>query len=251
VWLLDVGDHFHQFLCLRAGIMVRANVEAKKETMNYYAVITADIINSRGQADLIALLKNQLCELNSRALFTAFTISRGDEIQAVCNDLAALPFVIRHLRYICLPLKLRVAVGIGEIDASGLGESGGSSWEMNGAAFYAARNALEHLKNTQGKIPATWVNSQDHSFDLTVNTIYSLYDVIINQWTQRQWTTVQTYEVHATLQKTALVFNVSWQNVQKICKAAHWETIKATEDNLARLLEGRFSGVAAGVTGVS
>jgi hypothetical protein len=214
--------------------------------MNYYAVITADIINSRSQADLIALLKNQLCELNSRALLTAFTISRGDEIQAVCNELTALPLLIRHLRYICLPLKLRVAVGIGEIDDPGAG-SGANSWEMNGTAFYTARNALEYLESTQGKTPATWIDSQDPYFDLTINTIYNLYDLIINRWTQRQWTTVQTYEIHATLQKTAMVFNVSWQNVQKVCKAAHWETLKATEDNLARLIDHRFSGVAAGI----
>jgi hypothetical protein len=215
--------------------------------MDQYAVITADIINSRSQADLVVLLKNQLNELNSRALLTAFTVSRGDEIQAVCNDFTALPLIIRHLRYICLPLKLRVAVGIGEMDvATG---SGQSSWEMNGTAFYAARNALEHLKNTQGKTPATWVDSQAPYFNLTVNTIYSLYDLMINQWTQRQWTTVQTYEVQATLQKTALVFNVSWQNVQKICKAAHWETLKTTEDNLAQLFE-RWWGdqVNCGVT---
>lgn len=205
--------------------------------MDHYAVITADIIDSRSQADLVALLKNQLSELHSRALLTAFTTSRGDEIQAVCKDLSGLPIVIRHLRYICLPLKLRVAVGIGEIDVSAETGPGMSSWEMNGPAFYAARNALNHLKNKQGKTPATWVDSQDPDFDLTVNTIYSLYDLIINQWTQRQWTTIQTYEVQATLQKTALIFNVSWQNVQKICKAGHWETLKTTEDNLARLFE--------------
>jgi hypothetical protein len=210
--------------------------------MDFYAVITADIINSRSQPDLIALLKKQLSELDSRALLTAFTVSRGDEIQAVCRELSALPVIIRQLRYICLPLKLRVAIGLGMIDAVEV-NPGGSSWQMNGTAFYAARNALEYLKNTRGKTPATWIDSQDSYFDLTVNTIYELYDLIINRWTQRQWATVQTYEVQATLQKTALVFNVSWQNVQKICKAAHWESLKATEENLSRLFEYRLDRI--------
>ncbi|MGD8401573.1 MAG: SatD family protein [Bacillota bacterium] len=207
--------------------------------MDNYAVITADIIDSRRQADLVALLKPQLGELNSRALLTTFAISRGDEIQAVCKEPAALPRLIRHLRYLCLPLQLRVAVGIGIIDDLGT-DCGVSSWEMNGPAFYAARNALDQMKKAQRKTPATLIASGEPCFDLTINTIYSLYDLIINQWTPRQWTTVQTYEVQATLQKTAEAFNVSWQNIQKICKAAHWETLKATEENLTHLIELRF-----------
>jgi hypothetical protein len=207
--------------------------------MDKYAVITADIIDSRRQADLVALLKPQLSELNSRALLTTFAISRGDEIQAVCKEPTALPQLIRHLRYLCLPLQLRVAVGIGAIDGSGM-NFGVSSWEMNGPAFYAARNALDQLQKTQRKTPATLIASEEPGFDLTVNTIYSLYDLLINQWTPKQWATVQTYEVQATMQKTAQAFNVTWQNIQKICKAAHWETLKATEENLARLIELRF-----------
>jgi hypothetical protein len=206
--------------------------------MSQYAVITADIINSRSQTALVSLLKNQLSQINSQALLTAFTVSRGDEIQAVCNQLTELPVLIRRLRYVCWPLKLRVAAGIGVIDSAPT--DGIDSWQMNGMAFFAARHALDKLKNTQGKNPATMIQSDDPHFDLIINTIYSLYDLIINKWTEKQWITVHSYEIHATLLKTAMVLNVSWQNIQKIQKAAHWETIKSTEASMAMLFANRF-----------
>jgi hypothetical protein len=205
--------------------------------MSPYAVITADIIDSRSQTALVSLLKNQLSQITSQALLTAFTLSRGDEIQAVCNQLTELPVLIRRLRYVCWPLKLRVAVGIGAIDSV---SDGVDSWQMNGLAFFAARQALDKLQDTQGKNPATMIQSDDPQFDLIINTIYSLYNLIINKWTEKQWTTVHSYEIHATLLKTARVFNVSWQNIQKIQKAAHWETIKATEASMATLFANRF-----------
>ncbi|HEY8462635.1 MAG TPA: SatD family protein [Bacillota bacterium] len=207
--------------------------------MNHlYAVITADIIDSRRQTQWLSLLKTQLKQFRSRALLTGFTISRGDELQAVCSNLPDLPVLIRQLRYCCLPLKLRIAVGIGPVDAATLSQE--SSWDMNGKAFYLARNALELIESDQGKRPATLILSGDRSFDLSINAIYRLYDLIINKWTDKQWETVHAYESNETLMKTAAIFKVSWQNVQKICKAAHWDTITKTESDLSLLLENRF-----------
>lgn len=204
--------------------------------MKNYAVITADIIGSRHQTELVALLRTQLTQFHSRALLTGFHISRGDELQAVCHEVTALPGLIRRLRYQSRPLKLRVGVGIGAIDPDTLETK--NSWEMNGEAFYQARDALDQLKN--GSEAGTLIVSRDSHADLALNAIYCLYDVILEKWTHKQWETVHAYETQETLMKTAAVFNVSWQNIQKICKAAHWEQINKTEAALAALLEKTF-----------
>lgn len=206
--------------------------------MERFAVITADIIDSRRQEVGLTLLRSQLKQIRSRALLTDFNVSRGDELQAVCRDLAELPVLIRHLRYRCLPMKLRVGVGIGVIDPETLMFE--NSWEMNGEAFFMARKALNQIEIGQNKTPATLFVSAQRDFDRTVNAIYRLYDLVLNKWTAKQWETVHAYESNVTLMKTAAMFNVSWQNIQKICKAANWETVSQTETDLAYLLKKQF-----------
>jgi hypothetical protein len=206
--------------------------------MKNYAVITADIIDSQKQPKQVALLKAKLESFDSAGLLTGFAFSRGDEIQAVCRELELLPVIIRKLRYRCIPLKLRIAVGIGLIESAGKLYT--SSWDMNGEAFFKARAALNRLAAVNRKFPGTFIASPDPGFDLAANTIYSLYDTIINHWTEKQWMTVHGYEANLTLVKTAAVFNVTWQNIQKICKAAEWDRIQAAETNLAMILAGNF-----------
>lgn len=201
-------------------------------------MITADIIGSRQQPELSALLKAQLKQFHSQSLLTGFQISRGDELQAVCRDITALPEIIRRLRYQCCPLKLRVGVGIGAIDPETMETK--NSWEMNGEAFFQARSALDGLKTVREKRSGTLIESRDPKTDIALNAIYRLYDLILANWTDKQWETVHVYENQVTLMKTATVFNVSWQNIQKICKAAHWDQILKTEADLAALLEKNF-----------
>jgi hypothetical protein len=210
-----------------------------EENMENYAVITADIIDSQKQPEQLTQLKTKPEPFDSAGLLTGFTFSRGDEIQAVSMELELLPVIIRKLRYRCIPLKLRIAVGIGPIERAG--KTYTSSWDMNGAAFFKARAALNRLDAVNRKVPGTFFASPDPGFDLAVNTIYSLYDTIINHWTEKQWITVHGYEANVTLVKAAAVFNVTWQNIQKICKAAEWDRIQAAEANLAMMLAGNFN----------
>jgi hypothetical protein len=220
--------------------------------MENYAVITADIIDSQKQPEQVTSLKAKPEPFDSAGLLTGFAFSRGDEIQAVCMELELLPVIIRRLRYRCIPLKLRIAVGIGPIETAG--ETYASSWDMNGEAFFKARAALNRLGSVNRKVPGTLIASSDPGFNLAANTIYSLYDTIINHWTEKQWVTVHGYEANVTLVKTASLFNVTWQNIQKICKAAEWDRIQAAEANLAMMLAGNFktgnSGWPLGKAGI-
>ncbi|MDP4090876.1 MAG: hypothetical protein Q8930_16630 [Bacillota bacterium] len=93
-----------------------------------FAVITADIVGSRkgipGNPDdnskslldrNISIVNERLLELGIRTI-TPFHSSRGDEVQCVCGKLGNIPVLTRYLRYYCLPFKLRVGIGLGEID---------------------------------------------------------------------------------------------------------------------------------------
>jgi len=194
-------------------------------------VITADIIDSRQALDQVAKLPKALSTIHHDLLLTPFSLSRGDEIQAVCRGTLEAPELIRHLRYACFPLKLRVAVGLGEAEGEGEGERQAvTSWQMNGTAFLRARDAIDRLKKTRDT--KTALSSGDPRLDLIANTILSLIDAIQDKWTKEQWDAVHAYEKAGTLAAAADILGVSYQSVQKRCKAAKWSTVEQAEKSL-------------------
>ncbi len=199
--------------------------------MNRIAVLTADIIDSKRASRIDLQLKPQLSRLNYPFLATPFALFRGDEIQGVCTDAAQLPRLIRELRYYCRPFRVRLGVGIGTAEEN---EFAASSWEMNGEAFFLARNALDYL--SKNKFPGTCFRTNDPLLDLALNTVYRLLDAIIVNWTEAQWEAVHSYQHFGTYIRTAEVLGIARQNVQKRCYAAKWNEIRQAEESVSKLL---------------
>lgn len=203
--------------------------------MELFAVITGDVIDSKKHPDHLETLKERLTLVQTTGLYTPFRVSRGDEMQAVCDNLSLLPAIIRNLRYICRPLEVRLGIGVGPINNP---QSGQNSWDMNGPAFMLARKALDSIKKS--KTPETVLASNDPFFDKVFNLAYSLIDTVMNGWTSSQWEAVQAYETDRTYVKAAGALKIAWQNVQKRCQAAKWDVIKKAEQDLSVLFEERF-----------
>ena len=192
-----------------------------------FTVITADVTDSRHQEALVAEKKQRLATLTTPEMVTPFTFSRGDEIQAVCAGYLSAPSLLRQVRFLFLPLQLRIGIGLGTI-TSGFGAE--SSWLMNGPAFHHARQALDEVK--QDRHWQTRLVSGDQQFDQTVNAFLALYDTIQVRWTQEQWDGVMAYEAAGTYREAATRLGVALQNVEKRCRAAHWWVIQQAEEAL-------------------
>lgn len=205
--------------------------------MPVFSVITADIIDSRLHPGFNLELKTKLDKFRPEAMLTPFSLSQGDEVQGVCRDLETLPYVIRLLRDCCRPLKIRIGVGIGQIDPWEP-ETTENSWNMNGEAFFRAREAVQLLH--EEKFPGTKFKSGDRYFDLSINTSYLLLDLVVSKWTEEQWKAIVAYEKYQTYQKAAQVLHIARQNVQKRCQAASWDVIKTVENNLTQLIQDHF-----------
>lgn len=204
-------------------------------------VITADIIRSREAGDLLAALPSKVAAITHPLLMTTFSLSRGDEIQAVCRGPLQAPELVRQLRFACLPLRLRIGVGVGEIESSEPGMPGvagardGSitSWDMNGSAFTRAREALESLG--KGTVPRTAARCGDPLLDEAANAIWALSDAIQRRWTRAQWEAIDRYERLGTYEAAGRALGIALQNVQKRCKAASWPAVRQGEEALRRL----------------
>ncbi len=175
-------------------------------------------------------MRERLAELAHPLLITPFSMSRGDEIQAACSGFLQAPELVRQLRFACLPVRLRVGIGLGEVD---VGHGSASSWDMSGSAFVRARESMESLgKSSRAR---TAIRSQSQEFDEAANAILTLVDAIQNRWTRAQWDAVHHYERLGTYQAAGKVLGVAMQNVQKRCRAADWAAVRAAEEALRRL----------------
>ncbi|NPV54593.1 MAG: hypothetical protein HPY71_13930 [Firmicutes bacterium] len=200
-------------------------------------VITADIIQSRLARDLVLSLPEKLSRLTHPLVATTFSMSRGDEIQAVCRGYLQAPEVVRQLRFFCLPLRLRVGIGVGELENNYWSPN---PWDMNGSAFVRARESLESLESRGKGVQAytrtrTVVSSGNKDFDSVVNAILVLMDTIQDRWTQAQWDAIHAYERLGTYSEAGKALGIALQNVQKRCKAAHWAAVRQAEEAI-RLL---------------
>lgn len=222
------------------------------------AVITADVINSKNSnKDILKFLESKNIYYNEDEVLNIFlteqaqkitmslqsknlistdvSISRGDEIQVFCSDIINIIEVIRQLRYYFRPLKIRIGVGIGGINT----EKSDNSWNMDGEAFFKAREALDKVK-IQDKKRMTYICSPNEQFDIISNSIYMLMDSIINEWSDSKWESVNAYEVYENYEKAGNSIGKSRQSISNNCKTAHFEKIKQAEEDLKRIIDLYF-----------
>jgi hypothetical protein len=193
--------------------------------MRRVTVVTADIARSRTELWSPGEITARLEQVPGSDLFLAsFSISRGDELQAVLDGWLSRPAVVRHLRYYTRPLSLRIGVGLGLLPEEALPKD---PWAMNGEPFFRARQALDQAKKDRQH--ATRVVSGDPERDALVNCIWALTNVILRRWSQEQWDAVHAYERLGSYGLAAECLGIRFQNVHKRCKAAHWDEIRNVE----------------------
>ncbi|HYC70557.1 MAG TPA: SatD family protein [Opitutaceae bacterium] len=112
-----------------------------------YLVLIADVVGSRqvpGRARFQRRLKQELAALNvRRRLASPYTLTLGDEFQAVHRDAAGVFADIFTVLARVAPVRLRFALAVGEIVTPVNPEQ---AIGMDGSAFHRARAQLERLK---------------------------------------------------------------------------------------------------------
>ena len=195
-------------------------------------VITLDVINSKKNTTFTSSVREKVATIEQGVFEFPLSVSRGDEIQGVLLPGADLGKVLRVIRYELLPFKLRIGVGLGQIE---IPEDSRTSWDLSGDAFFYARDCVDELE--KAKRTAISFSSKHEALNLPMNTILELMNVIISDWTKTQFMYVLLYEQYGTFEKVSDVLGVSSQNVHKACKRANWEVIKRAEENLEQLLK--------------
>jgi hypothetical protein len=212
-------------------------------TAKCYAVVTADIVESRktesftGKRDRIL---NTISTLHLKEEFTLspYTITAWDEFEVILSEPAHLPRVLLDIRRFFVPLQLRIAVGLGA--ASGVRKRPINA-HSGGEAFERARLAADRLKLEFSKYRVlTRFESGNQIFDTIANTIYRLQDSLIQGTTQKQWSTINaqigTGRQDATAKRMKLDVSTVSRNLKRGYYWHQLETIEAME----RIIQSYF-----------
>lgn len=111
--------------------------------------LIADLVRSRDiprRAEFQRRLKSRLGELSARSageLLSPWTLTLGDEFQALYGGFHGLFEDLFDLLEACQPQALRFAIGVGELSTA---INPQAALEMDGPAFHRARAAMESLK---------------------------------------------------------------------------------------------------------
>src|SRR5260370_20796043 len=171
-----------------------------------YAVLIADVMESRVRADLRSLLGKRLAAISRRHLRQKliqlpYSVTAGDEFQTVTRDLPSIPAVIQDLRLALRPLSLRIGVGFGSVTSRIQPPVN----RLGGEAFQSARKAIEGIKtgNLFKFEGLTAFASRYEHFNKTINLIYELHDTLVLKITERQPETIHELHNTPTLATTA------------------------------------------------
>jgi hypothetical protein len=179
-----------------------------------YIVLIADIESSRtvvNRNELQSTLKNCLAELNHTRenLISPYTLTLGDEFQAVFASAGRVFIDAVEILAAIHPQVARFSLGIGTITTA---INTHAALEMDGPAFYAARDGMSILKKNRGLFRVSGIDSP--SVDM-LNASLSLLASEIRKWKPIRLQTMALLNRGLTVKEIARELDMSDKGIYK------------------------------------
>jgi SatD family protein len=210
--------------------------------VNLYGVLIADVVASRSTPDLRSSLNDKLriasiAQLDEQLIRVPYAVTAGDEFQVVAARLERIPKLMLDLRRRLLPFRLRIGVGIGEVE----GQIRPPVNRIAGEAFENAREAIMEIR-AQRKYPTlTIFRSSRGSFDRVANLIYGLHDTLIRRTTTKQWETIAVYLTKNRVDRTAKALKIDRSTASRNLRRGFFWQMEDTILGMEELIKESFS----------
>lgn len=200
-----------------------------------YLVLIGDVIGSKklpARAKFQRRLKSALQGLNAgrSTLLSPYTLTLGDEFQAVYRDSSGLFADIFTLLAAIAPVQTRFAVAVGEIVTP---INSTQSIGMDGSAFHLARARLEKLKG-QGRLLGVQ-DSNDPRWRLPVSTL-AILSGLMEGWRQKRLQLFAGMLAGAGVRELARQTRITPRAVNKNIRAADLDEWRSIVNEISRLL---------------
>lgn len=207
--------------------------------MKYLAII-GDVIGSRQlnrreefQARLSAVLKAR-SHLN-RALVSPYTITLGDEFQAVYRSADALFRDLIAILAAIHPVRARFAIGVGELSTA---INRKQALGMDGPAFHRARAAMTELKDSPYLIRIQGSTPPDETADASrlLNPLFNLVTHRVRGWSRNRLRILEGLLAEKTVAELEKELRISKVAVYKNINAAALDEVRTLCEEVTRLL---------------
>jgi len=195
--------------------------------MSTYIVVIGDIIESKDlKPALRKQTQNQLEEVfnqlnrQSKQLLSPYTITLGDEFQAVYRSADQLFHDIWAFTAQIHPVRVRVAISVGDITTEINREQ---SLGMDGPAFHAARDRIDEMKADDILLSLT---TEDKSFDRLVNSSFQILAGNLQTWNKNRFTILKKRYENIEVKKIARDLDLSEVAVYKNIHAGTLDAVK-------------------------
>jgi hypothetical protein len=212
-------------------------------TTRTYAVLIADVVGSTSRSTIRSLLSEKLraashVHQNQGLIRLPYSVTAGDEFQAISDALTGIPRLILDLRRKLRPLRFRVGIGLGDVRERIQAPVN----RLGGDAFQYARKALESIKKDGSPKfrVLTSFRSKNEMFDTTANLVYILHDTLVLKITQKQWDTIDVFWRKRRLEDAAKGLDLDVSTVSRNLKRGYFWQLEETVNGMRRLIEHSF-----------
>jgi len=213
---------------------------------NPYIAIIGDIKNSKNINEQnifqkkLAKILNKVNEIYSDSISSKFTITLGDEFQALLHSGKNLMEIIYYIKKEVYPVKIRFGIGVGEISTLINPEI---SIGADGPGYYKARESIEYLKLLESKKEKSLsdiqirIDGDNVLQESSLNTILKLMYNIEICWTKKQRKVIDYILFEKVSQTEASqYFHVTPSNIQQILAKSHYYAYKEAFDTINKIL---------------
>lgn len=217
--------------------------------MSKYIAIIGDLVKSKEiknrnkfQENLKTIF-NQINKKYSKTIVSNFTLTIGDEFQAILKLDNLLMKILDEL-YVSIPHEFRLGIGYGEITTK---IDPKLSIGSDGKAFWNARESIEYVYgNNYGGRCNVYFKGEDEKTDSTINTILMLSETIKTQWTALQKETFEEmlkqdiFIENFNQQGLANKMNISQSSLSKRLSLGNIKIYLHARNEITKILEENY-----------
>ena len=211
-----------------------------------YAVILCDVVASREHSKFRHVRDSSLKRLSSRHLNDGwirapYAVTAWDEFQVLLQEVFFLPNVFWSLVKEFYPLRLRVGIGVGDVEID-LGSVTPLNESATGEAFIRARNALDTIKKRKDQKyhPSSQACTGDRMTDLFTNTSLHLLDALTARATSSQWEIILEYEKLGQQDLVAENLGKADSTISRSLKRSYYTQMAEAIDAMTEYLQLRY-----------
>lgn len=170
------------------------------------------------------------------SLASEFTVTTGDEFQALLTDATAAVEAAVSASDSFHPTRLRFGVGRGELETE---LNPDQAIGMDGPCFHQARAAIKSARED-----GAWlrVGGWSKDMDRRVDAMFDLLQCVREDWTDRQVQFARALKEEGSQKRVADRYNVSKSTVSESLSAGHVQEVRNAEQTLAEFLQDNLSG---------